>query len=763
MKKIKLFYNLFFRNLRLFLFKNKLLTLILSLAFILRVVGFMPGYNPYHSDEGMSYSSAINMLVNINLDPGRYDYPILIPLIHAILYIFILPFAVLINFIFVPENIPQSSNIVDLFGRYIVVNQQTQVLFWARFITALFGVGVVYLVYKVSLAFFKDKRIGLVSSFMTAVNFRQVLNSHLALPDIYNSFFLLISIFATSNLYKNPSARNFFLAFLFAGFSFSTKFQIFSAFPLLIVLFILAFKNHKSSKRNFLNFFKFFASRKIIVSALFTIVFVGFIHIFYFIHYGDFKEINSYNFLKYGFGVKTLNFYPISYLYHIGIGQFAFISIFLGIFVSLRQNFLRTVKLLSVLVPFFYIFVYYSRGGYYTRNFVTITPLALIFAGVFIVWIWEIFAKRFSFRVNTSLLILITTILISLTQLENSLISSFAYLKPWEFESAGKFAAENIMYKATIVSHPWDKYPRDKDYNVITFEPSSVYSLQEMQEEDADYGFLNLDWVALGSYWWMNKSTLNKFEFWQKPNEILSNTFSAVAAQELADYSVAKFIKPWQAPDMNFLIVKIPSQLQIKEKNAISSFNFNQASDLANWTLIDGDWDNPKKIIYDFKTGRESPGSLKFEDGTRRFPVVRVMSPIFPIESIGENKVLIIEGWIKSGNILDKKNRDGFLRVDFFKEHPQEITLATRSLQSSISSRFYGGTDWTRKEIIVFIPKRAKFMSIGVQLNNFTDFWFDDIKIYQSADGYEDPRNKPPYIDYRIPDDILFPYSQGGL
>src|SRR3989344_7627396 len=165
MKKIKRLFNLFL--------KNRLLSLILLIALILRVVGFMPGYNPYHSDEGMSYSSAINMLTNLNLDPGRYDYPILIPLIHAILYIFILPVAIIISFIFIPENIPTAKQIIDLFGRFLVVNQQTQVLFWARFITALFGVGVVYLAYKVSIAFFNDKRIGLVTSFMTAVNFRQ--------------------------------------------------------------------------------------------------------------------------------------------------------------------------------------------------------------------------------------------------------------------------------------------------------------------------------------------------------------------------------------------------------------------------------------------------------------------------------------------------------------------------------------------------------------------------------------------------------------
>ena len=60
--------------------------IILIIAVILRFTGINPGYPPYHSDEGISYSAASSMIVNGNLDPLRYDYPVMTPLTNYISY-----------------------------------------------------------------------------------------------------------------------------------------------------------------------------------------------------------------------------------------------------------------------------------------------------------------------------------------------------------------------------------------------------------------------------------------------------------------------------------------------------------------------------------------------------------------------------------------------------------------------------------------------------------------------------------------------------
>ena len=60
--------------------------IILIIAVLLRFIGINPGYPPYHSDDGITYSSATSMIVNGNLDPLRYDYPIMTPLTNYIVY-----------------------------------------------------------------------------------------------------------------------------------------------------------------------------------------------------------------------------------------------------------------------------------------------------------------------------------------------------------------------------------------------------------------------------------------------------------------------------------------------------------------------------------------------------------------------------------------------------------------------------------------------------------------------------------------------------
>lgn len=730
--------------------KDKTITAILVVAVLLRFIGIYPGYHPYHSDEGMSYSSAIEMIRNLNIDPGRYDYPALIPLINAVIYILLfIPLFLIKSLIFSPGDLPtKGQNIVEIWQQVVIANQQTMVLFWGRFVTAAFGVGVVFLVYKFSAIFFKDKRIGLVAAFLTAVNFRQVLNSHLGLPDIYNAFFLLLAFYFLALLLKNPNRQNYLLSGVASALYFSTKYQPF-LFPVFVLVHLYLVWKTKSN----------FLKKDFLIAALLTPIIFLILNPYHLIHWDEFVAINSYNVFKYGVGIKVLNFYPISYLYHIGIGQFIFISIILGILIGLRKYTFKTLILLSVVFPFMFLLIYYTRGGYYTRNFVTLTPLFLIFAAIFLVWIFDYFARILKLKQNVIGFVLgVVIIFSSWDNLKNSFISSYYFSKPWGYEQAHKWAQINIPEKSKVMSHPWDKYPRDKSLEIIPLEISTVFSLAEMQEENADFGFINMDWLTLGSYWWMNRTTKESLEFWEKPNDLLSNTYSAIVAQELANFTVAKFVKPWQAPDMNFLIVKVPKIPKIGKKHLISSFSFDKKEELAQWSLIDGDYGMAQKITFDPDLGKKMKGSLKVENGIRRLPIVRAVSPALPI---APGKSYVIEGWIKAGSLLEKKARDGVLRVDFYDENPGQIELTTEKLFSQVSSRIFGDTAWIKKEIIVTSPPKSRFITTSFQINGYGDFWFDDIKVYE-ADILEDP-NKADYIDYQIPHDILFPYSQGGL
>lgn len=751
-KKVKKIYSVIVGFVR----GNKVLTLILFLAALLRFIGIYPGYHIYHSDEGMSYSSAIEMIRNLNFDPGRYDYPSLIPIIHALLYVFLfIPVFVLKNVIFSPEDLPSKyNNVIELWQQIVIQNQQTVVLFWGRYITAFFGVLVVVMIYYVAKFYFKDKRIGLVAAFFTASNFRQVLNSHLGLPDIYNGFFLLLSLLCIGLVMERATLKRYLAAAASIALYFSTKVQIFTIPAFLLVHVVSSWKESRQ-----LEFIKKIFGKKFLVSVAIIPVIILLINHYHLVRFDEFEAVNSYNLLKYGVGIKVFNFFPLSYLYHVGIGQLISISIVLGIFLSFRKYLFISLILLSPALLFMFTFLYYTGGGYYTRNFVTITPLLLIFAACFIVWSIDYLIRRFGFRAPVNMVIMIFSVILAFPNLQNSFISSYSYTSRWEFEKARDFVAEHIPEKATIVSHPWDKYPRDKNYNIVPLEPSSVFSLQEMQEEGAEYGFINMDWLTLGSYWWMRRSTRESLEFWEKPSDIMATTYSGVVAQELAHFAIAKFVKPWQAPDMNFLIVKIPDTEQIEKSDRKEkvSFSFDNESQFGDWRLITIAGDS-RKIVFDGNIGKTNPGSLKIERGIHRFPVFMAMSPAI---SVSNNKAYLIEGWIKNSDLQSIKERDGVIRVEFYRSE-KTFDLKNRSLDGYLSSRVFGEPGWHKKEILVFPPADARFMTVSVSVNNYSEFWFDDIKVYESKNEFKNPR-KPPYLDYRIPDDILFPYSQGGL
>src|SRR3989339_250613 len=163
-----------------------ILILIILISFLLRFVGARSGYPPYHSDEGIGYSAATSMVKNNNYDPLRYDYPSLVPLINVGIYK-----SVFIPFYWVKFYILNFEKIIDgmiklpikgdeykrIFQLDILGNREINTLFWSRYITAFFGVGVSLLTYFLAKKIF-SKEVGLISMYLVAVNFRQVLNSH---------------------------------------------------------------------------------------------------------------------------------------------------------------------------------------------------------------------------------------------------------------------------------------------------------------------------------------------------------------------------------------------------------------------------------------------------------------------------------------------------------------------------------------------------------------------------------------------------------
>lgn len=535
-----------------------ILLLILVLAVILRFVGDKPGYPSYHSDDGITYSAASEMIVNGNFDPLRYDYPIMTPLTNYVAYqTFFIPIEwskfLIRNYLNYPVGyleIPKDPiKLHDFFYRVVLGDRWINALFWGRYVTGFVGLLIVLMTFFVTRRLFSTKA-GLIASFLVAINYRQVLNSHLGLPDIYNSFYLLLSLWFTLNVFEKPTNKNYFWSAIFAGLSFSTKYQFFAFTPLLIVHLINVFK-----EKNFKNKIKFlFKPMAIMIPVIIVILFVV-LNPYHLIKLDETKAWLSSVSGKYRTGRMTFDFYPYSYLYHIGMGKIISIISLLGVFVAFYYKKLNTVLLLSVIIPFLFITTYYTGGGFYTRNFVTIIPFIVIFAGV-------VLSKVFKSKIIFFLLIF----LVAKESLTNSLVVVKEYIKPWNYKVMQSWSANNIKDEMIVAAHASvllpDTIKKVIPYNFVTDD----FSMREFAEKGADLVISNLDWSTTDFYGWMTQDTRNSFKYWNKPLSLLENNYAAMSIRELSDYSIFSVVKLWQAPETNFIVAVVP-KYQILNKN----------------------------------------------------------------------------------------------------------------------------------------------------------------------------------------------------
>jgi hypothetical protein len=737
---------------------NKILVVILILATLIRLLAVKPGFHVFHNDEGNDYSGSIAMLVNKSLDPGRYGYPALIPAMDALLFVVLfVPLYILNYLIFKEGSLPVGSkNLYDFFKLIVSRNDQTNVIFWARFITVTFGVGVVFLSYKLSLKLFKNRYIALISSFLVAFNYRLVLNSHFAFPDMYNAFFVLLCLYLILRLLEKQNIKNYIYSGLGVALYFCIKFHIYGIFPFIFTHLYITYSKYGKSC------WKYLISKKFLIGLIVIPIIILLINPYCLIQQEKFLDAIQIISLKYGYGIKRLNIYILSYLYQVGIGKLLSISVLLGLIISLKKYLFGTLFLLSLLLPFFYVFSYLSNGGYFPRNFITVIPILLFFAAIFIYELSNFILKmmKISSKFRTPIVIIIV-LLFSFGPIKNSVISTFFYTKPWNYLRARNWVAVNVPQGSIVLTNQsdmtalrWKDIP-NKNFDFVL--SSSLKNISEMQEAGIEYTFINLDLISGEGAGWMNsmnkdpKIFLNK----NKVNAILTNSILGVSIKELSSWSVASFVKPWQAPEMNIMLIKIPKEPQATKAEMIFSANFNSVEELNRWSLIDGDITSHGLIKYSPNIGRDS-GSLQISGGRRRVGVIKAMSPLIQIK---ENHAYIIEGWVKLEKALEKEQRDGVLRADFFNSQPKKIDLFTRSDYQAISSRVYGNENWILKKMVVVPPVGSLYLSVGFQANEGMGYWLDDVKVFESKEEYKDPRTQSPYINYSIPDDVLFPYT----
>lgn len=747
------------------LFKsNFLLIAALVIGFILRILSTHPGYL-YAGDELM-FNQAIYMLLNKTLSFSTYwvmGYPPLVAWMMLFFFVvFFIPgawivyiFAHFQDLVSLFGGLYQTSgsvvfNLNNVFQHEILGKNYINALYWGRYMTSFFGTGVIYLTYLTARNLF-NKKVAAISAILVAINYRLVLSSHIGFIDIYNVFFLLLTFWSVSLLIEKPDLRRYLFVWLCVALSFLTKYQVYSFFPLILVHFYLSIKN---SDGNFISFIKSFFSRSVLIGGLAALVLVVIFHYYHFLHLEEIIEYNRLEVAKYGFGSNSFNLFPVSYLYHQGgVGPLLCIFSLIGILLGLvkRKSIMSSLILLSPVPIIAYLYFYYTSGGFYTRNIIVLIPVILIFSSVFLIKLLGLILKQKYIFIK--LLGLAFFSLIIFFSFKDSLVNSYVlattYSKTSSEDLAKKWIEENI--KGNVIFGVDDNRlaPPDKSVQSVKLPyGKTFFSYRELLAEKFDYVEMNISMIhSYFLFWWMKQPWPTSIKFWERPDDLLAQSYELLAVRELMwEHGLKAFLTTWQAPGNTFAVFKIDKEkpcgsLAFKEKADINSLS---------WTPL---YFSPeyKSALY------KNESSKPVIKGEKTLPgFIRWSS--MPLE-VRPNYCYQVAGEIVTKDDLLKTDRSGFLRIDFYQDIPG-VSLTVRPLVSFVSERVYGDIGSHSADIQVVAPKDAKYATIGFQADDpSTDQTLLDLKVLESVK----PVDKPEPEHLLLKDENILLYNIDGI
>ena len=219
-----------------------------------------------------------------------------------------------------------------------------------------------------------------------------------------------------------------------------------------------------------------------------------------------------------------------------------------------------------------------------------------------------------------------------------------------------------------------------------------------------------------------------------------------MSANELFESTLHSSIKPWQAPDNNYVFAKIPPKLKAKYK-LISAYAFKMGKNIVIGKKIGG-------LIENIDSG-----SLKLTFPNSFYPFVRWESPVFSVEG---GHVYKVKALVRSDATTDLKNRDGFLRLDFYATAPSVWNERTKGDKTAVSSRYFGN-GWKEIEVEALAPVGNTLATFSFQIQNQgNSFWLNKIEVYKSVVKVVSPTTENSFI-YHLPENILVPYTNGNL
>lgn len=731
---------------------------IFLLGVFLRLVGTYPGYPFTNPDEPTIADGVRRIILYHNFKPGNYYYGSLLSIIYSVIdLIFFIPILFISQFIANLQNVFKYGLINFFHDFYASLQIQSYISYWARYETAVLSAFTILVMYLLGKKLF-NKRVGLVTASLTAVNYRHVASSRFSLADAPAALFAGLAILFIINIIQRSTLKNYLLSGVAVGLAFSVKYFVYvlPAF-LLAHLYIVLKQKH------------FLFNKKFIFSFL-TII-VVFLAINPYLLF-DFKEASwqlTLNAKRYGLANPYSSFLvfingnqayftlvPIRYLLWYGLGWTLTFSIIAGYLYALVQYFKKTIFLSAIIFPFLFVFLILSKHAAFVRNYASITPFLLLFPSILITDLSKLTKNR-----NVSFAIIAVLIfVVGFTSFKDSLLSSLYFANEHNLVSAETWINKNLVNKPSINVAVTGDFPNIYKIDIA----KTILITSRGAVENMTIGELvgkNIDWAILGSsatalknaeLWSGNKTLTIEFFNKDKMTAFLKNSYTGLALLELGDYRVAEFVKPfWQSNEASYFIVKVPRFLK-GNKKILREYNFGLESvkDFMLSSFL------PCNFYQIIKTKDEEFPSIKII-GNQQFDRLEncVLETQFTWSQsfdVKENKWYGVEGQLKrKGNpkLIDTTN--GFIRLDFY-------SAENKIIKTNVSPQLKNINDWQTIYVLGIAPIGSKYAKIGFQLDQYFDkeeYLINSFKIY-AYDKTGIDFSQYPYYGKPIPENFYW-------
>lgn len=713
-------------------YSKVLLIVILATALIVRLIALSPGHPPNHPDEPFVYDRAADMLVRGSLDPKKYYFYQILPMyFHEAVYggIF-LPATLLQNFIVSPKDVIGSISNFDTYVSENIVKPNA--LYWGRLVVTLLGVLSIFLIFLLAKEIF-DIPTGLIASFLLAFNYRHFLSSTLSLNDIPNAVATLLTMLFLVWQLKRPTRKGLIIIGILTGIVFSTKFQPFIFVPVGITLLISALRL-KTVPQKFWNFVKDI----LFVFSLGTLI-IAVVNILPILHFGEFESFLKDVGVRNSVGEVGFRLYPYWFLYTIGIGPILSLIAMVGLALSLANKATRKYVLIILfyLVWVFFFLSYYSGGGIFVRYFVPVIPLILLFSAYVILTV-SIYLAKF-IPVPMIFIAFVLSIIFNQESITNTVIASYNYHQPSTLSCATDWVNNNLAEKSKVGIFP--PVPIDalngKKTNWVYFNERTDFTLPELQEKNIQYVIINQAKYSTYFIRWVMQGT----RYWDIPVAVFDNMLPGLVIRQLKNHIVYQCVKPWQAPDDNLIVIKVPAKiLDLVDKQSLTQ-KIIQLSKFSDWNIFPK---NSSQLGYKLSAGENCLSSSCVQVSTTKngpydfvtsfanygtpllFPP-RIESPRI---SVQHGNIYQFRVWVKPQKPIPEDLRDGFFRMDFYTS--EKDYMERKSSFVFLSKRIMGD-DWQQISLEGIVPSNEKFLTISFQTEYLDDLYLiDNFELFQS-------------------------------